>query len=222
MHVEMACPGCGRKLRVATEHAGKSARCPLCNTIYNVPASASNQESAVPTEMWQLKTPEGQIYGPVSREILDQWVSEGRVSAECSLLSEPEGVWKDAVAVYPILRPVVRPNPQPVFDNPVTGTSPSPYVSGGEPARVRIMNGHRGGLVLALGIMSWALGCPILGVMAWVMGSNDIRDMQRGNMDPRGLGLTQAGQIIGMIHALLGLVAIVIVAFVMLVYTVLR
>ena len=72
MHIEMACPGCGRKLRVATDHAGKAARCPLCNTIYNVPPSAIQPESpATPTSLWQLKTPEGQIYGPVSREIVD-------------------------------------------------------------------------------------------------------------------------------------------------------
>src|SRR5688572_17184196 len=104
MHIEMACPGCGRKLRVASDHAGKAARCPLCNTIYHVPAAAGSAETPeAPRQLWQLKTPEGQIYGPITREILDQWVADGRVSAECSLMSEPEGIWQDALAVYPVL-----------------------------------------------------------------------------------------------------------------------
>jgi hypothetical protein len=131
-------------------------------------------------------------------------------------------VWQDAVVVYPVLRPVVKQAvSQPVFDNPVTGAQ-LPGGAANESSRVRVMNGHRGVLVLALGIMSWAIGCPVFGVMAWVMGSSDIRDMQRGTMDSRGLGLTQAGQVIGMIHALLALVVIVIAAFVMLVLAVIR
>src|SRR5687767_1165236 len=37
MPIETSCQGCGRLLRVADEHAGKLARCPHCQTIYNVP-----------------------------------------------------------------------------------------------------------------------------------------------------------------------------------------
>ena len=215
MHIEMACPGCGRKLRVATEYAGKAARCPLCNTIYNVPDSASPQDdSSTVKQLWQLKTPEGQIYGPVTRELLDQWVSEGRISEECRLLCETDGIWQDAATVYPVLRPIPKKVvPQPVFDNPVMGTGQIPQLAGGGTGRVRIINAHRGGLVLALGILSWAFGCPVFGVMAWVMGSSDLRDMQRGVLDSRGMGLTQAGQIIGMIHAILSLIVIVFAVF---------
>ena len=38
MPIEALCPGCGRKLRVADEHAGRQARCPMCQAIYTVPA----------------------------------------------------------------------------------------------------------------------------------------------------------------------------------------
>ena len=37
MPIEAKCPGCDRLLRVSDEHAGKQARCPVCNTIYSVP-----------------------------------------------------------------------------------------------------------------------------------------------------------------------------------------
>lgn len=37
MSIEIACAGCGSKLRVSDEHRGKQARCPKCGTIQTVP-----------------------------------------------------------------------------------------------------------------------------------------------------------------------------------------
>jgi uncharacterized Zn finger protein (UPF0148 family) len=69
---------------------------------------------------------------------------------------------------------------------------------------------HRGGLVLALGI------CAIIGVftivtgpMAWVMGSNDLREIREGRMDPEGESLTRVGWILGMIATILVLLFVV-------------
>jgi hypothetical protein len=149
---------------------------------------------------------------------MDQWVSQGRVSDDCRLLRESEGLWQDAAAAYPVLRPKPRVAPavKPAFDNPVAGTVYAAASPANPAAPARIVNPHRGGLILALGILSWALGCPIFGIMAWVMGSNDLRDMQRGAMDAGGMSLTQAGQVIGMIHAFLTLAALVLGVFAML------
>jgi hypothetical protein len=161
-----------------------------------------------------MQTPEGQTYGPVPREMLDQWVSEGRVSDDCRLLRNAGGEWLGAAEIYPVLRPMPRSVvPQPVFDNPVAGTPEAPPLPAEPISEMRIVNPHRGGLVLALGIVSWAIGCPIFGIMAWIMGSNDLQDMERGAMDNRGAGLTQAGQIIGMIHSVLALVVLVVGLF---------
>lgn len=41
MAIESICPGCGQRLAVPEEHAGKQARCPACQTIYTVPTAAS-------------------------------------------------------------------------------------------------------------------------------------------------------------------------------------
>ena len=38
MPIEFSCPQCSRVLRVSDEHAGKTARCPDCQTIMNIPA----------------------------------------------------------------------------------------------------------------------------------------------------------------------------------------
>ena len=64
------------------------------------------------------------------------------------------------------------------------------------------LNPHRGGLVLALGILG-IVCCFICGIIAWVMGNNDIREMDAGRMDPSGRGLTQAGKICGIVSVVL-------------------
>jgi hypothetical protein len=68
---------------------------------------------------------------------------------------------------------------------------------------------HRGGLILALGILGLVC-CFICGIIAWVMGSNDLKEMAAGRMDPSGQGMTQAGKICGMISVILQIVGFVI------------
>ena len=66
---------------------------------------------------------------------------------------------------------------------------------------------HRGGVVLALGILGLVV-CFICGIIAWVMGNNDLREMDSGIMDASGRGLTQAGRICGMISVIIPIVVI--------------
>ena len=69
---------------------------------------------------------------------------------------------------------------------------------------------HRGGTVLAVGIVSLVtilMVCPLcgfIGISAWVMGRNDLREMREGRMDPAGRGSTQAGYVMGIIATGLG------------------
>lgn len=199
MPIETTCPGCGRKLQVGDEHAGKQARCPLCNEIYSVSVTAGPQNEGRDESQWRMRTPEGQTYGPVSKADLDAWVAEGRVSADCMLSTETNPNWVNADAIYPGLTEIRQ-------QSPVAAPRPTE----------RFVDGHRGGLILALGIISWVVGCPIFGICAWVMGSADLREMRAGRMDGSGTGLTQAGQIIGMLHALLTIVVIVVFVFLLL------
>ena len=46
-----------------------------------------------------------------------------------------------------------------------------------------------------------------------MMGNSDLREMRAGRMDAAGMGLTQAGQVVGMIHALLFIFVIVLFVF---------
>ena len=70
------------------------------------------------------------------------------------------------------------------------------------PPTLQTVRPHRGGIVLALGIIGIVL-CGICGIVAWVMGNQDMRDMDAGRMDPSGRGATQAGKICGIIAPIL-------------------
>jgi hypothetical protein len=67
---------------------------------------------------------------------------------------------------------------------------------------------HRGAAILTLGILSLVMiaPCAPLGIFAWVMGSNDLSEMRRGQMDRSGEGLTQAGRILGIVSTVLMMV----------------
>lgn len=56
----------------------------------------------------------------------------------------------------------------------------------------QLLRPHRGGLILALGILG-LVTCFICGIIAWIMGKNDLKEMEAGTMDLPGRGLTQAG-----------------------------
>lgn len=169
----------------------------MCNEIYMVPLLEPGSDET-DTSSWRMRTPEGQTFGPVSRAELDEWVSEGRVSAECLLSSDIAPEWVHADAVFSGL------------------ASPAPQATTAHVRQTRYIAPSRGGLILALAIMSWALICPVFGICAWVMGSSDLREMREGRMDASGAGLTQAGQVIGMIHALIGIIVIVVIVFLLL------
>ncbi|MHC4426397.1 MAG: hypothetical protein ACYSYV_09895 [Planctomycetota bacterium] len=81
--------------------------------------------------------------------------------------------------------------------------------AGPQPPTQQPLRPHRGGVVLALGILG-IVCCFILGIIAWVMGSNDLKQMAAGTMDPSGQGLTQAGKICGMVSVILQIVGLVI------------
>ncbi len=88
----------------------------------------------------------------------------------------------------------------------MTQIPPPPAPPGGQYLRP-----HRGAVILVLGILSW-LVCIICGICAWTMGNEDLRAMDRGEMDPAGRGLTEAGRVLGMIHCIIAIVCLGLVA----------
>lgn len=217
MPIETLCQGCGKRLRVADEHAGKLAKCPQCQAVYTVPQSAvaaawgAGTASDSPLgvgDRWHLKTPDGLTFGPVARAELDRWLAEGRITPHSQILHEGDGHWAWAAQIYPHLqaataanspfKPGAMPPGMPAGGinpyAPSTGAaSPYPYGSY-SPYREQ----HRGGAVLTLAIVGLLL-CQFLAIAAVIMALVDLGKMKRGVMDPAGKGQTIAGLVIGSI-----------------------
>jgi predicted nucleic acid-binding Zn ribbon protein len=77
--------------------------------------------------------------------------------------------------------------------------------------RRREMEPHRGTLILVLGILSLVMAQIILGPIAWVMGTEDLKKIRAGKMDPDGESNTNTGRICGMIGTILGAVGLAVV-----------
>jgi hypothetical protein len=114
MPIQVLCTGCQARLKAPDTAAGKKTRCPKCQTVVSVPAAAgelvaAGKSAAALTvakkkpDQWFLQTPDGSQYGPVVRDELDQWFSEGRVSTDCQLLKEGSTQWQWAAEIYPTL-----------------------------------------------------------------------------------------------------------------------
>jgi hypothetical protein len=77
---------------------------------------------------------------------------------------------------------------------------------------------HRGGTILAIGIISLVIfpySTLICGPLAWVMGNSDLAEIRAGRMDPGGEGMVQAGRVLGMISTFL---LLAVVAFFCLIF----
>ena len=68
---------------------------------------------------------------------------------------------------------------------------------------------HRGGMILALGLvalvggMSFCFIPTVVGPIAWALGTSDLRAMRDGHMDPSGESMTRTGQVCGIVATVL-------------------
>lgn len=157
---------------------------------------------------WRVQTPEGHIYGPVTRPELDRWVAEGRLDAGCQLNEVGQVVWVPAEREYPHLKHV--PAAPPTATGQMAMTAPS------QPAQAYLLP-HRGPMLLVFGILGivMAFSCPLLfffAPTAWIMARKDLAQIREGRMDPAGLSLTQAAHVLGVIGTILGVLYLLAIA----------
>lgn len=196
MAIDSTCQTCGKHLRVADEHAGQPARCPNCHSLYTVPPRSIGMALtlAAPGEYpdsWQMKTPEGLVYGPVTKLELDGWCRQGRVTPRCQLLQERRDNWMWAGELYPELQQTAAAM-TPAQLSPVTAYVPMPIV----PGSAYYPKAHRGMLVLVLGLLGYASFCFVVSIVAIILGWQDLSDMKSGRMDPEGRMLTIVGMVL--------------------------
>ncbi len=133
----------------------------------------------------------GRNYGPIEKEVLMQWIHEGRVGREDYIWSEGMADWAKAGTIFSQEFNTITP---------------------GLAGHYRYVRPHRGGTILALGIIGLVV-CWILGIFAWTMGNKDLRRMRLGKMDPSGKGMTQAGKICGMVSVIIAITSIGVMIF---------
>jgi predicted Zn finger-like uncharacterized protein len=217
MPIIVACPSCGGKLRVADDLLGQRVRCPACQGTFD--AARPAPPTPPPLNLSVDDEPAPPAPAPAGPPSLVGAVELKPAAADAGAAppapSPPEAlpgdrrtcracgreVHRDARRCYHCGERFVRDGrdrdgvPGLTFHAPVRRDS--------EP--------HRGPLVLTLGVLSlvllsivclWPVGA-VLGVVAWVMGRADLGKLKRGDMDPAGQGLTQAGWICGIIGTLL-------------------
>jgi predicted Zn finger-like uncharacterized protein len=85
--------------------AGTPKEEPKPKSVETKAAAKEARSAAKPVEQWFLKGEDGESYGPVPKDELDDWKAEGRVTAECQLLQEGSSQWKWAAEVYSDLAP---------------------------------------------------------------------------------------------------------------------
>jgi hypothetical protein len=220
------CPSCGAIYKVpgitpssyspaASEpidvFGGLASSTPTTKTETPSGPSAFANPPAKETERWFLRIDDGREFGPIDRPTLDQWFRERRIGPGSQLRRENETAWRPAASVFPSL--AMMGSAQPAGSSAANPFSDNPYQSPGAArgatrgpaygATRAYAEAHRGGLILALGIVSWVTGCFLIGIAAWIMASGDLKKMRAGVMDSSGMGLTQAGMIIGIIHTVL-------------------
>ena len=130
----------------------------------------------------------GQKYGPVGEDELRAWATEGRLKPTDMVWTEGMAEWAPAASVGGLFAATAAP------------VGPAQTITS-------FARPHRGGGILALGIISIVLALSmwcsiaglICGVIALTMSKKDMPLLQAGQMDPRGLGVTQAGRICGII-----------------------
>jgi len=208
----------------APTNPGVSGERPVAPTMRS-PASPSIGGAVGGGSQWYLKTAEGQTFGPISHDELNGWVVEGRVTAQDQVLQEGTKQWQWASNQFPLLQGGASAGGGQVVSGPIAAAPPGsgPFISTGEEAqraggkRKRPKRPHRGGMILAFGILSWFVPLGIiLAIAAWVMGNGDLKAMRAGRMDPSGRGMTNAGMIIGIVRV--GFVVLVLLVLFLVVF----
>ncbi len=229
MAIETICTGCGQKLSVADENAGKRARCPACGQIYTIPSASTAQ----PTEGTS-----GSGYG-ATNPVSDTYAASAFNSTN-DVGQPPDGerFWMRAVdgnEYGPVDRPTLdrwfregRVGPgyqirQSEFSNwqssdvfrpklQTGGTPDNPNASNHSPVDTaagmyRYPKADQGVLILVMGILGFVC-CPVFGIVAWVMGHTALNDIRDGRMDPNSKGLVQAGYYIGIAGVIINILCV--------------
>ncbi len=219
MTIEFNCPDCNKLLRTSDERAGQTANCPTCGSVVFVPH----------VELYDVDISSDDIYGDDIDNIYDDADDDQQAENDHVIPSTTNKGDFDSVFSPDATGSTRSQQEFDEFDEldedvfrgektcPMCGVSNSPTAKQCSRCGENLFHQqfyqqskpefdgeapHRGGLILGLGIASFFTCCIFLGIASWIMGSEDIREIDAGRMDPTGRDFTQAGRILGMISVI--------------------
>jgi phage FluMu protein Com len=110
MPLQIHCPHCFQSLLLPYTEAGLKVKCPNCQAPITVtaaddgskPKQAERMRPAA-ADLWFFKAEDGSDFGPVNKQVLNQWFDEGRISADCQILHVGDEQWHWASDLFPEL-----------------------------------------------------------------------------------------------------------------------
>lgn len=231
MAIESICAGCGQRLSVADENAGKRARCPACGHIYTIPM-ASSAEAPPLAELATFETSQGTRTSDSFASAPNAEATTAAANDQRYWMRTVEGTEYGPVDAATLQRwfhegrvgpgyqirqsefanwqtaELFRPSTSP-GSGPVGGAPVNPYSPANDPATgmFRYPKSDQSVLILVMGILGFA-GCPVFGIVAWVMGHTALNDIQAGLVDPGTKGLVQAGYYLGIASVIINIFCI--------------
>jgi hypothetical protein len=184
---DVRCDVCGRTFQ--HEASGPTVRCPYCQMTVKLPTEAADggsspgaapQARASAAGDWRVYTCDGQRYGPITKDELDRWAAEKRLTASCQVYQDGWPTWRTAPELYPSLPPATAgvmaasaaaPNVGPGLGGASSNRYAAPAFSGGGGAAAYQLP-HRGVLILLFGILGWAVFGAVCGVLAVALPSS--------------------------------------------------
>ncbi len=119
------CENCQTKYQHDAALVGQAIRCKMCGYVFRVPAEVEVDLREVHrgTGRWFLQFPNGKQFGPVVKDMLAEWVHEGRADGESWIYEEGTHEWHPLKEVFPELVKQISEAPlDPYAPEPLTVT----------------------------------------------------------------------------------------------------
>ena len=101
---QFTCPNCRHSYRFLAALAGQSMHCHGCGFVFRIPLVPLADAAGVDFSRagrWLLRLPSGRQFGPVRREMIVEWLREGRADADCLVSPEESTLWYRVTHVFP-------------------------------------------------------------------------------------------------------------------------
>ena len=112
------CTNCEAQYHFDAALAGRALTCGQCGTVFRMPPvplspappTAGSASSAV---RWYLCLPSGRQFGPVVRDVIAEWLREGRADGDSLVCAEGSEEWHRLANAFPELLPETESEPAP-------------------------------------------------------------------------------------------------------------